>query len=97
MNTSGVADSVSRSAAKVNAAVKKTTTSAGRTLIEMPLGTRDGLALNTKLYVYRSTGYVADAVIELPPPIPHDGHEEEGLHHLTAAGERQGRLGRIRR
>ena len=51
------------------------------------------------IYLTMSSRYddVADAVIELPPPIPHDGHEEEGLHHLTAAGERQGRLGRIRR
>ena len=41
------------------------------------------------IYLTMSSRYddIADAVIELPPPIAHDGHPEDGLHTLEAAGE----------
>jgi hypothetical protein len=48
----------------VNARVSNVMPSAGRTLVELPLGTRDGIRQNTPVFIYRSTGYVADAIVE---------------------------------
>jgi len=41
----------------------------GRTRVELPLGSRDGISENTPLFIYRGqTGYVADAVVERVTP-----------------------------
>jgi hypothetical protein len=50
--------------AAVNAKISNVMSTSGRVLIEMPLGTRDGISQNTPLFVYRSNGYVADAVVQ---------------------------------
>lgn len=50
-------------AAQVNGTISSVETAAGRTLVELPLGTRDGLQVSNKLYVYRGTGYVGEAEI----------------------------------
>jgi hypothetical protein len=54
--------------AAVNAKITKVADSAGRILIEMPLGSRDGITQGTQMFVYRSTGYVGDAVVERVTP-----------------------------
>ena len=48
--------------APINAKISNIAQSAGRTLIELPLGTRDGIQNGTKLMIYRNTGYVGEAV-----------------------------------
>ena len=55
-------------AAQVNGKITDVKVNAGRTLVELPLGTRDGLQVNNKLYVYRGTGYVGDAVVQSVTP-----------------------------
>jgi prefoldin subunit 5 len=49
---------------KVNGRISDVALTQGRTLIEMPLGERDGLKVGTKMYVYRDSGYVGDATVE---------------------------------
>jgi hypothetical protein len=57
--------SLSVAAAQINAKITSVTPTAGRTLLELPLGTRDGVKQGTRLIVYREPGgYVADAVVE---------------------------------
>jgi hypothetical protein len=55
-------------ATQVNGKINLVEVRAGRTYVELPLGTRDGLQVNTRMYVYRGTGYVGDAVIESVTP-----------------------------
>ena len=49
---------------KVNGRVSNILESLGRTLIEMPLGTRDGIQVGTKVFLYRATGYVGEATVQ---------------------------------
>jgi hypothetical protein len=59
----------SQAPAQVNGKVTSVTPTAGRTLLQLPLGTRDGLKKGTRLIVYREqTGYIADAVVETAAP-----------------------------
>jgi hypothetical protein len=55
-------------AGKVNGRVSDVAQAQGRTLIEMPLGERDGIKVGTKMYVYRASGYVGDATVERVSP-----------------------------
>jgi len=55
-------------AGKVNGRVSGILPSLGKTLIEMPLGTRDGIQVGTKIFVYRATGYVGDATVTRVTP-----------------------------
>lgn len=50
--------------AQINAKISNIAPSAGHTLIEVPLGTRDGVKVNTALRIYRNSGYVGDAVVQ---------------------------------
>jgi hypothetical protein len=62
---SGVASlSASPANAQINAKISSIAPSAGHTLIEVPLGTRDGVKVNTALRIYRNSGYVGDAVVQ---------------------------------
>ena len=61
----GVASlSASPANAQINAKITSIAPSAGHTLIEVPLGTRDGVKVNTALRIYRNSGYVGDAVVQ---------------------------------
>jgi hypothetical protein len=61
----GVASlSASPANAQINAKITNIAPSAGHTLIEVPLGTRDGVKVNTALRIYRNSGYVGDAVVQ---------------------------------
>jgi hypothetical protein len=60
--------SAAPAAGRVNGTVTDVAQSSGRTLIELPLGTRDGIQVGTKVYVYRSTGYVGDASVQRVTP-----------------------------
>jgi chromosome segregation ATPase len=51
-------------AAPVNAKITNVAQTAGRTLIEVPLGSRDQIKAGTKLTIYRDSGYVARATVE---------------------------------
>jgi hypothetical protein len=51
-------------AGKINGQVSNVALAQGRTLIEMPLGERDGIKVGAKLYVYRASGYIGDATVE---------------------------------
>jgi hypothetical protein len=53
---------------KVNGRISDVAQAQGRTLIEMPLGERDGIKVGTKMYVYRASGYVGDATVERVSP-----------------------------
>jgi hypothetical protein len=59
---------VSPAAGQVNGRISDVAQAQGRTLIEMPLGERDGIKVGTKMYVYRATGYVGDATVERVSP-----------------------------
>ena len=52
------------SSGAINARITSVMEGPGRTLIELPLGSRDGIKQDTLMFIYRSSGYVADAVIE---------------------------------
>jgi len=52
----------------VNGKITAVQNAAGRTLLELPLGTRDGLQVNGKIYVYRDSGYVGEALIQNVTP-----------------------------
>jgi len=54
--------------APINSKISNIAQSAGRTLIELPMGTRDGVQQGTKLMIYRSTGYVGEAVVTRVTP-----------------------------
>jgi uncharacterized phage infection (PIP) family protein YhgE len=56
--------SASPANAQINAKITSIAPSAGHTLIEVPLGTRDGVKVNTALRIYRNSGYVGDAVVQ---------------------------------
>jgi hypothetical protein len=53
---------------KINGRISDVALAQGRTLIEMPLGERDGIKVGTKMYVYRATGYVGDVTVERVSP-----------------------------
>jgi len=55
-------------AGKVNGRISGILPSLGKTLIEMPLGTRDGIQVGTKIFVYRASGYVGDATVTRVTP-----------------------------
>jgi uncharacterized protein YlxW (UPF0749 family) len=55
-------------AGKVNGRVSGILPSLGKTLIEMPLGTRDGIQVGTKIFVYRASGYIGDATVTRVTP-----------------------------
>jgi hypothetical protein len=59
---------VTGSTTPVNGKITAVENTAGRTLVELPLGTRDGLHKGSKLYVYRSTGYVGELEVETITP-----------------------------
>ncbi|HEY4328289.1 MAG TPA: hypothetical protein VGN88_01035 [Phycisphaerae bacterium] len=52
----------------VNSKITRVDEDAGRQVILLPLGTRDGIQKNTKLFVYRANGFVADAVVDTVAP-----------------------------
>jgi hypothetical protein len=56
--------SASPANAQINAKITSLAPSAGHTLIQVPLGTRDGVKVNTALRIYRNSGYVGDAVVQ---------------------------------
>ena len=56
------------SGTSVNAKISEVAQSAGKTLIQIPLGTRDGVQVNTRLFIYRDNKYLADAVIQRVTP-----------------------------
>ena len=70
--TSGSVQMMSSAAPAANAAVNAKITNvqqtSGRTMVELPLGSRDGITENTPLFIYRSSGYVADAVVQRVTP-----------------------------
>jgi len=53
---------------QVNATINDVGNDKGRTLIQFPLGTRDGIQQNTRLFVYRGSSYVGDASVEVVTP-----------------------------
>jgi septal ring factor EnvC (AmiA/AmiB activator) len=59
-----VASLTSSANGAINGKINQVTQSAGHTLIEMPLGDRDGVKVNTRFTIYRNTGYVGDAVVQ---------------------------------
>jgi hypothetical protein len=54
--------------AQINGKIDQVTPTAGRTLVEMPLGIRDGVRNGTRFMVYRGQTYIADAVVEKADP-----------------------------
>jgi hypothetical protein len=52
----------------INGRITKATQSLGRTLIELSLGTRDGVQVSSRFAVYRDSNYVGDAVVERVSP-----------------------------
>jgi hypothetical protein len=66
---STVASLSAQTPAKINGKITSVTPTAGRTLLELPLGTRDGVKVGTRFIVYREPGgYIADAVVEKVAP-----------------------------
>jgi hypothetical protein len=63
-----VLTATSATTAKINGKVSDVALAQGRTLIEMPLGERDGIKVGTRMYVYRASGYVGDATVERVSP-----------------------------
>jgi len=59
-----VSASASPANAQINAKITRIAPSAGHTLVEVPLGTRDGVKVKTSLRIYRNSGYVGDAVVQ---------------------------------
>lgn len=51
-------------ATQINGKVTGTADSAGRTLVETGLGSRDGVKVNTRFAIYRNGSYLADAVVQ---------------------------------
>jgi hypothetical protein len=49
--------------AVINGKISDVKPTVGRTLIELPLGTRDGVRKDTRFMIYRGNTYVADAVV----------------------------------
>ena len=49
--------------ALINGKISDVRAAAGRTLIQVPLGTRDGVRKDTRFTIYRNSTYVADAVV----------------------------------
>jgi len=60
---STVASLSTGSAAAINAKISDVQQFNGRTMVEMPLGSRDGLQNGTRLMIYRGSTYIADAVV----------------------------------
>jgi hypothetical protein len=54
--------------ARVNAKISRIANGAGGTLVQMPLGTRDGVQVNTRVFIYRGATYIADAVVQRVTP-----------------------------
>jgi len=50
--------------AQINGKITQVAQSAGHTIIELPLGDRDGVKVNTRFTIYRDTAYVGDAVVQ---------------------------------
>lgn len=50
-------------AGPVNARITDVQEENGRTLVQMPLGTRDGIQNGTRLMIYRNNTYITDAVV----------------------------------
>jgi hypothetical protein len=63
-NGGQVASLSSTAAGAINAKITQVSQSAGHTLVEMPLGDRDGVKVNTRFTIYRNSGYVGDAVVQ---------------------------------
>jgi len=64
-----VATLTNQAPAQINGKVTAVTPTAGRTLLQLPLGTRDGVKVGTRFMVYREPGgYIADAVVERVAP-----------------------------
>jgi vacuolar-type H+-ATPase subunit I/STV1 len=59
-----VASLTSSASGAINGKINQVTQSAGHTLIEIPLGDRDGVKVNTRFTIYRNNGYVGDAVVQ---------------------------------
>ncbi len=63
-NESSVASLTSSNAAgAVNAKITDVQVLNGRTLVEMPLGVRDGIQSGTRVMIYRGNQYIGDAVV----------------------------------
>ncbi len=69
-------------AGKVNGQITDVSQAAGRTLIEMPLGTRDGIKVGTNVYVYRANSWVGDATVQQVTP-----EQSVGVVMKSKAGE----------
>jgi hypothetical protein len=52
----------------INAQVTDINTSAGRTIVEVPLGTRDGVKNGNRFFIYRNNNYLGEAVITTVTP-----------------------------
>lgn len=52
----------------INATVTDINTSAGRTIMEVPLGTRDGVKNGNRFFIYRNNNYLGEAVITTVTP-----------------------------
>jgi len=63
-NGGQVASLSSAASGAINAKITQVSQSAGHTLVEMPLGDRDGIKVNTRFTIYRNSGYVGDAVVQ---------------------------------
>ncbi|MGN6368429.1 MAG: hypothetical protein ACTHN5_09230 [Phycisphaerae bacterium] len=63
-NGNQVASLSSSASGAINGKINEVTQAAGHTLIEMPLGDRDGVKVNTRFTIYRNNGYVGDAVVQ---------------------------------
>ena len=63
-NGSQVASLSSSANGAINGKITQVSQSAGHILVEMPLGDRDGVKVNTRFTIYRNNGYVGDAVVQ---------------------------------
>jgi len=63
-NGNQVAALSSAAGGAINGKITQVSQSAGHTLVEMPLGDRDGIKVNTRFTIYRNNGYVGDAIVQ---------------------------------
>lgn len=54
--------------ASINGRIRKVGQLAGRTVIELPLGTRDGVKNSSRFFIYRNNVYLGEAVITTVTP-----------------------------
>jgi hypothetical protein len=54
--------------APINAKIRNVGQLAGRTVIELPIGTRDGVKASNRFFIYRNNAYIGEAVITTVTP-----------------------------